>query len=283
MTRCLWHLGLVLVSCLVVSSLYSQTPDAKAELNLGIAFYEKGAYPEAVRHLERAVSLDPGVTIGHFYLASAYDWMCASPNPCDPHWSGGAIQEYSRVLELDPFHKEALKNLAHLFYRLARPEEAEGLYRKAAKLDANDPEALYAIAVLNWRRTYRVLMEERARLRLAPSKPLIGYPSCHEIRTKILADVEEGIALLTRTLQFVNYVDAQAYMAVFYMERAELQCGDRSAYKRDLRSEKQWWNRACVTYNEPGESPNPRMWRWPPAPPPPPPKRGDTCTWSHRK
>jgi len=80
-------------------------------------------------------------------------------------------------------------------------------------------------------------------------QPVIGLPACHEIRTKTLPEVEEGIALLTRTLRLVNYVEPQTYMAVFYMELAQLQCGDRAAYRRDLASEKQWWNRACVTWH----------------------------------
>lgn len=276
MRRVSWCRGLVLICCLIVPLTHSQTPDVKSELNLGIASYEKGTYEEAIQHLEHVVSIDPEATIGHFYLALAYDQMCASPNPCDPRRSGRAIQEYSRVLELDPAHKDALKSMAHLLYRIARFDEAEGFYRKAAKLDANDPEALYSIAVLDFRRTYPVLMQEKARLHLARKQPLIGFRTCHQVRAKNLADVEEGIALLTRTVELVNNVDVQTYLAVFYMERAELHCGDRLAYERDLKSESQWWDRACATWHDPKRSYPPR---WIAGQPPPPPKRGDKCRW----
>jgi tetratricopeptide (TPR) repeat protein len=232
----------------------------------------------AIQHLDQVIFLEPSATAGHFYLALAYDRMCdSSPNPCDPHWSELAIQEYSRVLELDPSHKDALKSIASLLYRLARLDDAERLYRKAAKLDANDPEALYAIAVFDWVRTYRVLVEARARLNLPQKQPLIDLPACHEIRAKNLAEVEEGLTLLTTTLQLVSYVEPQVYMAVLYRERAELQCGHRAAYKRDLRSEQQWWNRACVTWHDSKQVSPPRWLR---SLPPPPPARGDTCSWN---
>jgi tetratricopeptide (TPR) repeat protein len=270
-----WYLCLVPISSLTVSSLDSQTPDAKTELSLGIAAYKRGADRETILHLEHAVSLDSRSTVAHFYLALAYEWMCRID--CESHWSALAIQEYNRVLDLDPSRKDALKSLAHFLYMLARFDEAEGLYRKAATLDANDPEALYAVAVFDWRRTYRVLVEGKFRLNLSPKQPAIGLPSCHEIRTKTIREVEEGIALLTRTLQLVSYVEPQTYMAVLYKERADLQCGDRAAYKRDMASEKQWWNRACVTWHTQKQSISPI--RWFPGQPPPPPKRVDACRW----
>ena len=141
--------GLILVSCIIASSLHSQTSDVKTELSLGVAAFEKYNFEEAIKYLEHVPSLiDPEAMIGHFYLGRAYDdWQCETPNVCDPHWSGKAIQEYRRVLELDPTHKVALKCMAYLLYRLARFDEAESFYRKAAELDGEDAEALYSIAV----------------------------------------------------------------------------------------------------------------------------------------
>jgi len=50
------------------------------------------------------------------------------------------------------------------------------------------------------------------------------------------------MALITRTLQLVGYAEPQTYMALFFIERAELQCGDHPAYKMDLKSAQQWSN-----------------------------------------
>jgi tetratricopeptide (TPR) repeat protein len=128
------------------SSVRSQILDAKTELNLGIAAYQEGKSEEAIQHLEHFVSTDSRPTIGHYYLGVVYDSMCAFPKPCDPRWAARAIQEYSKVLELEPAHKDALKSMAYLLYRIDRLDESESLYRKAVKLDPDDPEALYSTA-----------------------------------------------------------------------------------------------------------------------------------------
>lgn len=269
--------GLTIVSCLISSSLHSQTSDAHSELSLGVAAFEKYNFEEATKHLEHVVSTDPGAIIGHFYLGRSYDdWRCSTPDGCDPQWSGKAIQEYSRVLELDPTHKEALKCMAYLHYRLGHFDEAQGFYRRVVKIDGEDAEALYSIAVLNFRRIWPVLMAEKVRLRLSREQPLINLPSCTQVRAKILGDVEEGLALLTRTAKLLNNIEAQTYVAVLFKARAELQCGDRSAYEHDLKSESQWWNRACMAFHGPNRKIPPR---WIAGQPPPPSRRGDQCKW----
>jgi tetratricopeptide (TPR) repeat protein len=259
--------------------LRAQTPDAKTktELELGVAAYDNGLYPEAIQHLGHAVSRDPTGIVGHFYLASAYDCMCGSPNGCEASLWEGAIREYKRVLELDPSHKEAVRNLAYVFYRLARVDEAADLYRRAARLDENDPWALYSIAVLDWRRTYPILVLERVRLNLPQKASLIDSPSCYEMRAKTLADVEEGIAVLNRSVQLLNTVAMQTYMGLLYKERAELQCGDRVAYQRDLKTEQQWWNRVNATFRNKKQHTDEPMWI--PPPPPPPPRRRGLSSW----
>lgn len=280
MTRGLWCFCLAMSYWLDVWPLFAQTPDARTELTLGIAAYEKGVYEEAIQHLEHVVSLNPRAVNGHFYLAMVYDEMflpAVEPGDENGHWSRLAIQEYKKVLQLEPTHENASKRLAHVFFELARYGEAENYYRKAATLDANDPEALYGIAVIDWVQTYRLLSEKRASLRLAPKQSLIGSAYCHEGRRRNLDRVDEGLKLLAKVLQLRNDVEAQAYMAVFYQERAEIQCGDPSAYKRDQSSAKQWWTRSCeALHNQTGRV---IPWGWLAAPPPPPPKKGDTCTF----
>jgi|ERR1700691_377300 len=141
----------ILVCCLMASLIRAQTPDVTAELRFGVEAYEKSNFEEAIKYLEDIVSIDPASIVGHLYLGRSYDdWQCSTPNGCETIWSAKVIHEYSRVLELDPAHKDALKRLAYFLYQSARFDEAEALYRKAAKLDRSDPEAKYSIAVLDF-------------------------------------------------------------------------------------------------------------------------------------
>ena len=272
--RRFWLVSVTLASLAAPPS-RSQVPSTKSELDLGVTSYQKGVYLDAIEHLERAVSADPSATVAHFYLASAYDGMCSTPNGCDTHWSDGALREYNKVLELDPHHKEALKSKAYLLYRLARFDKSEAAYRTAVKLDANDPEAMYSIAVLIFHRIHPVLMGDKMQLHLAPHQPIYGQAECNRVHDKYAAEVEEAIDLLTKVVHLLRNVDAETYLATFYFVRGQIQC-DRSLYKRDLLLEQQWWNRACVTWHDPERSSLPR---WIAGQGPPPPKRGDTCKW----
>jgi tetratricopeptide (TPR) repeat protein len=196
MTRFLPRYFIILASLagFIVTALHAQMPGTQTELKLGTVCYEKGLYPEALKHLYQAVVLDPSSIAAHYYLALVSDDFCASSESCEPHTST-AVREYQKVLELDPAHKDALKNLARLTYKIGRPEDAERLYRRAATLDPNDPEALYSVAVLTWQRAYREVMSEKIRLGLRPRKPLIGLSSCAEVRRK-------SWELLRRQLRF---------------------------------------------------------------------------------
>jgi Tfp pilus assembly protein PilF len=126
----------------MASLVHAQTPDVTAELRLGVDAYERSDFEQAIKYLSDVVSIDPESIAGHFYLGRSYDdWNCSTPNGCETHWSERVTREYSMVLELDPVHQDALKCLAYFLYRSARWDEAEALYRKAAKLDGNDLEA----------------------------------------------------------------------------------------------------------------------------------------------
>jgi tetratricopeptide (TPR) repeat protein len=264
----------IFASVVFAPTLLSQTPST--DLELGIRAHESGQYPEAVEHLERAVLLDPSSVDGHYYLASAYAWMCPDENPQDGPTCDSAMREYNKVLEISPNHKEGLKSLGYLLYHMARQDEAEALYRRAAHVDENDPQALYSIAVIVFRRTYPAVNSEKLRHKLKPEQPLIDLADCPQVRDKYLPDVEEGISLLTRAAGLLENIDVQGYLGAYYSERADLQCSDRAAYNRDRVSSKLWWDKACRTFHNPKRSFPPR---WFPSPGPPPPKPGDTCKW----
>jgi tetratricopeptide (TPR) repeat protein len=256
MLRSICH---VVPFCLLSFGSFAQILDAQSELRLGIAAYENATYREAVEHLERAVSLDPTSTKAHLYLADAYNERYCENCEFDPgeaseindHWRVLAIAEYKKVLELDVSNTQALNRLGLRYYRQADLDEAEPYYRKAIEVDPSNSEALYTLAVINWERSYGVRMRKRVELKLSRKQNLIGLSSCGRIRAENLARVDEGIVLLTRTLQVLSAGEAMAYMAILYRERADIQCGDRSAYKDDLRTAAAWHERACETWHNP--------------------------------
>ena len=248
-------LGFTLALGLAVPQLLAQDSNADSELSLGIAAYGKAKYSEAIDHLERAVTLSPKAVTGHFYLAESYD--SAYSEECD--WNCGenerrrvrAIEEYNKVLELEPSHTGAMKALAWRYYRMAKFDDADRFYRKALEVDPNDFEALYTLAVIQWQRSYRTRVQKRAELKLGRSKSLINSPACTEIRSVNLAQVEDGISLLTQAVGIVGSYDVKVYLSLLYRERADIQCGDQSAYDQDVSAAMEWSRRACEARHKP--------------------------------
>ena len=264
----------VLILCFVSIHALSQLSDSQAELQLGIAAFEKAAYKEAIAHLERAILFDPGSVSSRPKLADAYNEMycltcefdSASDAGANDHWRVLAIAEYKKVLELAPSNTQVLNSLAYVYYWHAELDEAERNYRKAIEVDATNAEALYTLAVIDWRRSYQVRVQKRTELKLNQKQLLIGLSSCRDIRTENLDRINEGIGLLTTTLQVLDVPEAMVYISILHRERADIQCGDRAAYQDDIKTSALWEHRACQTKINADRVNVPA--RWPPGPPP---------------
>lgn len=272
MTRRWALLSFTLALGLAIPQMLAQNSSADSELTLGIAAYGKARYSDAIDHLERAVTLNPKAVTGHFYLAESYD--SAYSEECDWNCDANerrrarAIEEYNKVLELEPSNTEAMKALAWHYFHSAQYDEADRLYRKVLDVAPNDFEALYTLAVIQWQRSYQIRAQRRAELKLGRNKALINSPSCFEIRNINLAQVEEGMSLLMRAPGIVEYDDVKAYLSLLHRERADIQCGDQSAYDQDVNTALEWTRCACEPRHKPDRVSIPCVsLRCPPAPP----------------
>ena len=260
--------------CFLSFALLAQVPDAQSELRLGIEAYKDAAYNDAIEHLERAVARDPTSVDAHLHLADAYnerycetcEFDSSQSSSSNDHWRELAIAEYKKVLKLNASNAQALNSLAHGYYWQADLDEAERYYRKTIDVNPRNVEALYTLAVIDWQRSNRLRMQKRIELQLDEKQPLIGLPACSGMRADNLARIDESIVLMTRTLQALNAREPMAYMAIFYRERADIQCGDRASYEDDLRTSARWHERACKTRHNPDSTSIPL--RWPASPPP---------------
>ena len=103
-------------------------------------------------------------------------------------------------------------------------DQAADYYQKISKLDPNDPETYYSIAVIDWSQTYQRRMDERAKLGLKPTDELKDKKDCNELLKTIKAQnepqVEDGIQNLKKALELrPDYDDAMAYLNLLYRER----------------------------------------------------------------
>jgi len=107
--------------------------DARAHLLLGnLLYYELGQHPEAVTHWQRAVQLDPALSLAWRNLGYA------ERQKEKPDWQT-ALKAYERVLELDPADARALLELDQVSENLQTPAaRLARLQRLATTVAARD-------------------------------------------------------------------------------------------------------------------------------------------------
>lgn len=176
-----------------------------------------------------------------------------------------AIAEYQKVLDLSASSEHRVnscKGIAYLYLNMKRWDESRKYYQMACDLDPNDPEPYYSIGVISWSQCYQPRMEGRARLGMRPDQHLSGkIPEqrtlCEELRAKNWSVIEDGISKLDTAIQLhPDYDDAMAYMNLMYRERADLECEDPGARRRDLKTADDWVDKALATKKAKAEKAN---------------------------
>lgn len=116
-------------------------------IGLGIAYYSRGIYDEAVKSLLRAADLSPSDARCYFFLSKAYD---SSPSQADE-----VIQHFRRFSELQPNDARAQYYYAISLWKGKRAQDPavdftqiEALLRKAIALDPKLTEAHFQLGNL---------------------------------------------------------------------------------------------------------------------------------------
>lgn len=248
MPRALVVVLLVIGVCVLLLLAQSDSGKARAELNLGVQAYKQAKYEAAIQHFKQAASLDPTLINARLYLATTYAQMVVPGDGGEQNKRAAetAINEFQRVLEMDPDQEQrlsALRGIASLYYNLGELDKAKEYQRKITEAIPNDAEAYFTIGVIDWTQAYKPRMEARAKLGLKPDEPLTDPAMCAEIRAANQDKVKEGMEVLAKALELrPDYDDAMAYMNLMYRERADIQCGDPAARAADLEKADEWVN-----------------------------------------
>lgn len=117
---------------------YPKSP--RLAIGLGMAFYSRGNYDDAVKALIKAADLDPSDARCYYFLSKAYD---SSPGQADD-----VIARFRRFAELEPQNAHALYYYAMSLWKGRRAQDEnvdvsqiESLLKKAVELDPKFPEA----------------------------------------------------------------------------------------------------------------------------------------------
>ncbi|MFI5089297.1 MAG: hypothetical protein ACHP7P_04490 [Terriglobales bacterium] len=246
---------MAVLSLLCCPAWAQKPPSARDELNLGVQAYRQARFDEAIEHFKNVTLLEPGLMVGHLYLATAFaqQYIPGAETEENVQMGEHAIQEYKRILDLEPnpnssAASNAVKGIASLYFNMKKFDDAKQYHRRAIERDPNDPEEHYSVAVIDWTQAYQLRLARTADLHSEMSSPLINEPACTEVRKANEENVEDGIAELAQALKLrPDYDDAMAYMNLLYRERADIHCGDAAAYAADLKKADEWVDLTMAT------------------------------------
>ena len=245
---------LVLLSFILTSFLFAGVPAhddhkaaARTEVSAGVQAFRQANYEEAVRHFEHAVALDPELVIAHLYLATAYaqTFVPGVDTPENVAWATKALNEYREVLQLRPSDMTSLKGIGFLEMQLKNFDQAKESYQSAIAVDPNEPELFYAVGVVDWSMAYRHIGAQKAKLPEKSQDSFFLSAECAGAKTAVQANVDEGIAMLTKAVSLrEDYDDAMAYLNLLYRLRADVDCGNKDAHAADLKKANEWTDMA---------------------------------------
>jgi tetratricopeptide (TPR) repeat protein len=225
---------------------------ARDQLNKGVQAYKNAKYELAIEHFKNAVAYDPKLLNARLYLATAYaqQYIPGADTPENNQMGQQAIDEYKKVLQMDPRNTNSVKGIASLYFNMKKFDQAKEYHAKAKELDPNDPEEYYSVGVIDWTQSYAPRQEARAGLGLKPDEPIPAKEKkvCESLRDRNLPKVEEGIQNLNKALQIrPDYDDAMAYLNLLYREKADLECGNPDARTADLKTADDWVDKTMAT------------------------------------
>lgn len=242
-------LAVVAVAVALFSTTGCNKLRARDQLNKGVQSYKNARYEEAIEHFKNAVAFDPGLINARLYLATAYaqQYIPNADNAENVRNAEQAIDQFKKVLEKDPNNVNSIKGIASLYLQMKKFNEAKDYFDRVTKIDPNDPESYYSVAVIDWTQSYRPRMAEKAKLGLGAAEPIKDKRVCEQLRTANLSTVEDGMQKLQKALQLrPDYEDAMAYMNLLYREKADMECGNASARAADLKSADDWVDRTMA-------------------------------------
>ena len=218
-----------LLSCLLMAALMSSGCSfysklrARDQLNKGVQAFTENEYVTATKFFAEAVRLDPDFEVARMYLATSYSqqYIPGSPDPASTEMAQNAIKTFKEVVDAKPDspNLNAMISVASLYYQLREYDNAKEWCAKIQKVDPDNADAMYRVAVIDYDDTV-------AKTGLQGEG--VEFLS-EEDKTRTLANIEEGIAMLGKALAIrPDYFDAMEYQNLLWREKAKFEKDEKA-------------------------------------------------------
>ncbi|MGI8783830.1 MAG: tetratricopeptide repeat protein [Acidobacteriota bacterium] len=207
-------LALGSANCAVVNKL-----KARDQMNKGASAYKEKRWSQAVEHFQKAMELDPGLTNAQVYLATTYrtQYIPGATSKENKNLGTQAMDTFKAILARDANNLNAIANVAGLYNDMEEYDEARKWRLKQLELQPNNPEPLYANAVIDWQQVYA---------KTGPNAELVKDMAADE-KAALVKQTDSGIDSLKRALQInPEYENAFQYYNLLLREKAKLTSSD---------------------------------------------------------
>jgi len=246
------RMALMVSLVLVIGLTPGLAQTAADEMAAGIEAYKSAQYEQAIAHFTKALQFEPGLATAHLYLgiAHAQQYIPGADSADNNKEGESALKQLALAVaaNLDPEqHVDALRARASLLFNMKKFDEAKADYEELIKLDPDDPDFYYSIAVIDWTQSYTPRMELRKSMNLEPTDELEVGSACNLLRSMNEKKVEDGIQKLTKAIDLrCDFDDAMAYMNLMYREKADYECDTPELRAYDLKMADEWIDRTIA-------------------------------------
>ena len=255
----------LLAAILLPVSLGCNKLKARREVSKAREAYRHARYDDAIQHFNRAVELDPSLSLVSIRnvpvlvgRSSCIPGVDSSENIRNCYQE---IEKFKKELAKYPGDIGSLKGVASLYFNMAsgasKPEdkvkyldEAKKYHAEVIKNDPSGPEAYYSVAAIDWTEAYKNRVDAMS----AAGQVATGDESfkdkkvCKKVKDKNDPLIQEGLDDLNKALELrKDYDDAMAYLNLIYRQKADIECGDAQAYKVDISTADYWLKKMIDT------------------------------------
>ncbi len=193
---------------------------ARDNLNKGVKAFTEQKYSAATQFFQKAIKLDPEFETPRMYLATAYSfqYVPGSMDPKSEEMAHKAIETFKEVVDraVDPAKPniDAMVSIASLYYQLKDYEKSKEWCNKILKVDPNNADAYYRIAVIDFDDTLE---------KTGVQGENVTYMSPEE-KEQTMANIDEALASIDKALEIKpDYFDAMEYKNLLWREKAKFE------------------------------------------------------------
>jgi tetratricopeptide (TPR) repeat protein len=199
---------------------------ARDKLNKGVKAFTDQKYDAAAQFFEQAIELDPAFETSRMYLATAYtsQFIPGSSDPKSEEMAQKGIETFKQVVDnatdpANPNKKTAMLSIASLYYQLKKFPESKEWCNNVLKLDPQNAEAYYRIAVIDF---------DDSLEKTGVQGELVEMMTAEE-KAKVQAGIDEGLTSLAKALEIrPTYFDAMEYQNLLWREKAKFEKDEKA-------------------------------------------------------